>query len=468
MSDKVFIGLGLVQAISLFISVTFICYVLTIVVPYLRHRPAATGNSGDYQWHFVVPARDEAAVIGHTVQTLRGRFPQAHVWVVDDASLDATPQIVARHANADGHVHLVRRCLPDARTGKGDALNSAYDALNRHLDDVEREVGRYVDVDVDRSKLIVGVLDADGVPADNCLDVISAAHLFGRGDVGAVQICVRMVNRDDRLPFASRGRIANFLGQLLVRMQDLEFRAPISAIQMVRQRTRTVGLGGNGQFARLSALDAVAGHDDRPWHGSLLEDYELSLHLLMAGYQNEYTMDTLVDQEGLPSMRRLLTQRTRWGQGTMQCGSYLPRIWASRNVSTLGALEASYYLIQPWLQLLGTVLYPVPVAVLAYNVHAYPSEMAYFVTHGGWMLAVLYLVLGLSPFVMWGPLYARRCEPSIGAGRALGLGLAYSLFIATFYITCWRALFRILGGRRGWAKTRRNTDLQPGPVALEA
>lgn len=463
MTDQVFIGIGLAQAISLFISVTFICYVATIVVPYARHRPGRLGSPEHYGWHFFIPARDEASVIHNTVDMLRLRFPAAHVWVVDDASLDATPLIVADMAARDARVHLVRRQLPDARTGKGDALNSAYDALNVHL-------ARLADsgVEVDRSRVIVGVIDADGVPVDGCLDVISADHLFGRSDVGAVQICVRMVNRNDRQPFPDAGPAANLFGRLLVRMQDLEFRAPISAIQMVRQRTRTVGLGGNGQFARLSALDVVAGTDDRPWHGSLLEDYELSLHLLMAGFTNEYTMDTLVDQEGLPNLRRLLTQRTRWGQGTMQCGGYLPAIWSSKNVTTVGALEASYYLIQPWLQLVGSVLYPIPVAVLAYNIHHYPESMGRFFVHGGWMLAVLYLVLGLAPFVLWGPLYARRCEPSVGRLRAIGIGFAYSLFITTFYITCWRALFRILGGRRGWAKTRRNTDVQPGPVALEA
>ncbi len=463
MTDQVFIGIGLAQAISLFISVTFICYVATIVVPYSRHQPGPLGSAESYDWHFFIPARDEAVVIHNTVDMLRQRFPIAHVWVVDDASLDATALIVDQMAALDQNVHLVRRQLPEARTGKGDALNSAYDALNLHLAWLERW-----GVGVDRTRVVIGVIDADGIPADNCLDVISADHLFGRREVGAVQICVRMVNRNDGQPFPEAGPVANAFGRLLVRMQDLEFRAPISAIQMVRQRTRTVGLGGNGQFARLSALDVVAGAEDVPWHGSLLEDYELSLHLLMAGFTNEYTMDTLVDQEGLPNLRRLLTQRTRWGQGTMQCGGYLPAIWSSKNVTTVGALEASYYLIQPWLQLVGSLLYPIPVAVLAYNIQQYPTAMGQFLVHGGWMLAVLFLVLGLAPFVLWGPLYARRCEPSVGRIRAIGYGFAYSLFITTFYITCWRALFRILGGRRGWAKTRRNTDVQPGPVALEA
>lgn len=457
MNSGVLVGIGLAQAISLFISVMFIAYVLTIVVPYLRHKPFPVGDASDFSWHFFIPARDEAAVIGDTLEYLRKHFAETHVWVVDDASLDDTAKIVSERAAQDSRVHLVSRVAPEARTGKGDALNAAYRALNEHLFD-----------DVDRTKVIVGVLDADGIPAENCLDVIAADHLFGKPVVGAVQICVRMVNRDEQQPFPAAGRAANFFGRTLVRMQDLEFRAPISAIQMIRQRTKTVGLGGNGQFARLSALDTVAGDDARPWHGSLLEDYELSLHLLMAGHQSEFTMDTLVDQEGLPSLRRLLTQRTRWGQGTMQCGAYLPGIWASRHVTTMGALEASYYLIQPWLQLLGTVLYPVPIVLLVHNFYYYPEAMGQFMATGGWMLFVMYFVIGLAPFVMWGPLYARRCEPGIGLPRAMALGLAYSVFILTFYITCWRALFRILSGRRGWAKTRRNVEVQTGPVALEA
>lgn len=453
---SIFVGLGIAQALALVISVTFIAYVVTIVIPYLRHKPGVVGDPGKFEWHMFVPARDEEAVIGHTLDHLRRNLPTAHVWVVDDASRDATGDILAQRAAADDHIHAVTRRYPNARTGKGDALNSAYAALTAHLP-----------AHVDRRNVIVGVIDADGLPAANCLEVCAADHLFGAPDVGAVQICVRMINRDEQQPFPNGSRRANFFGRTLVRMQDLEFRAPISAIQMVRQRTRTVGLGGNGQFARLSALDEVRETEGSPWHGSLLEDYELSLHLLTAGHRSEYTMDTLVDQEGLPDLRRLLTQRTRWGQGTMQCGAYLPRIWSSPNVTTVGALEASYYLIQPWLQLLGTILYPIPVLVLAYNIWNYPGQMGQFFVNGGWMLIILYAVLGLTPFVVWGPLYARKCEPGIRGVRAVGYGFAYSLFIVTFYVTCWRAFFRILGGRRGWAKTRRNVEVHSGPVALE-
>lgn len=455
--DGVLFGLAAAQAIALLISVTFVTYVVIIVVPFLRHKPHPPGDSAALEWHLFVPALNEEKVIAASVQKARETFPYAHVWVVDDHSVDSTPQIVGWLANTDPYVHVVSRRLPAAQTGKGDALNAAYRALDAWLPSR-----------VDRRSVVVGVIDADGVLAPNCLDVCAADHLFGDPEVSSVQISVRMVNRDERRPFPHRGRFANAFGRTLVRLQDIEFRAAIAAIQLLRQRTGTVGLGGNGQFTRLSALDHVNDVYGRPWHGALLEDYELSLHLLTLGHRNEQTLDTVVDQEGLPSLRRLLTQRTRWGQGTMQCGSYLPRLWTSRHVSTIGALEASYYLIQPWLQLIGTIVYPIPLAVFVYNYIQAPEAMSAFMSDGGWLLFGMYAVVGVLPFVLWGPFYLRKCEPDIGLVRAIGFGLAYSLYIVTFYITSWRAFFRIVQKRRNWVKTARNAEPRLAPVRAGA
>lgn len=442
-------GIALAQALALIMSSAFVCYVVIIIWPFLRHRPSPAGDGTAFDWHIFVPALNEELVIGETVAYLRATFPAAHLWLIDDDSQDATAPIACRLAVADPLVHLVSRRLPAARTGKGDALNAAYVALNDWLPG-----------SADRSRIIIGIVDADGRPAANCLDVCAGASLFGNPVVGSVQVLVRMLNRDDRDPFPGRGNLANALGHLLVRLQDLEFRVAISAIQETRALTRTVGLGGNGQFSRLSALDTVT-DGAGPWRGALLEDYELSLHLMLAGHRNEYTQDTYVDQEGLPGIRQLVRQRTRWGQGTMQCGRYLRRLWTSPHVSTIGALEATYYLFQPWMQVAGTLIYPVPAAVFLANYAAGPAQMRAWALGGGWMLILLYCAFGLGPFVCMGPLYRRRCEPELGVARCLGLGLAYSAYILIFYVTSWRALSRILRHRREWTKTPRNAAARP-------
>ncbi|MDH6136657.1 1,2-diacylglycerol 3-beta-glucosyltransferase [Kitasatospora sp. MAA4] len=457
LSDYWHFSVGLAQALALLMSTTFLCYVFIILRPYLRHKTQPEGRAQDFVWHLFVPCRDEAAVIDATLDNLLSAFDDAHVWVVDDASTDATAQLVRSRMRDCDRLHLVSRTFPEARQGKGPALNAAYAALDQSLAP-----------DADRSKVIVGVIDADGRLSANCLDVCAAPHHFGDEQVGSVQVAVRMINRDDPRPRPG-GRIANWWGRLLVRMQDLEFRCAISALQMTRKYTRTVGLGGNGQFSRLSALDDVRRAYGTPWHGALLEDYELGVHLMLVGHRNAYTVDALVDQEGLPDLRRLLTQRTRWGQGTMQCATYIPQLWNSRKIPTIGVLEATYYLLQPWMQIVGTVVYPVPMIIVAWNVMADWTAMSGWFLGGGWMLLLLLIAMGLGPFLLWGPIYTRRCEPGIGLLRGLGFGLAYTVFIATFYVTSWRALLRILQGRTGWSKTRRNAEIgHPGPVAVEA
>ncbi len=436
--------LGLTQALALTMSVAFLTYVCLIVVPYLRHTPATPGDPDAFDWHFLVPCRDEETVVGATVRYLLDTFPRARVWVIDDDSDDATAAVVDRIADVETRVHLVRRHRPDARTGKGDALNAAYRALTSTLGS-----------DVDGVRTIVVVVDADGRPAANCLEVCAADHLFGDETIGAVQVDVWMSNRGTLHPGGSR--LGKRFGAGLVRMQDLEFRTAIAAIQTSRGLTGTISMGGNGQFTRLVALAAIA-DENGPWRGALLEDFELGVHLLTAGWRTGFTRDTHVAQEGLYSLRRFLSQRTRWGQGTMQCARYVRRIWDSTHLSTLGAAEMLYYLAQPWLQLLGTLVYPIPFLLLGIRAAGDPNEVWSWFADGAWILFAVYGAFGLLPFLIWGPIYRAKCEPTVGRLRGIAYGFVYAIYIYTFYITSWRALYRLIRRRNGWVKTRRNTE----------
>ncbi len=446
--------ISLALALTLLFSTMFVCYVVCLVIPFLRHRPRPPGDADDFQWHFFIPCRDEAAVIGATLAYLRTHFPDTHLWVVDDDSDDATGEITAARQAEDPYVHLVRRTRPDARTGKSDALNAAYRALAAWLPD-----------GVPFERTVVGVFDADGHPAPGGLAVMAADHLFGDPSVGAVQCEVRMGNRDERRPDPTGGRVRNLLARTLVRMQDLEFRTTTAAVQLARRYTRTVGMGGNGQFTRLSAMHALTENGTGPWRGALLEDFELGLDLMLDGWRTAYTTDTWVDQEGLWSLRRLLAQRTRWGQGNMQCTRYLLRVWRSPRLTHSGVMEISYYLLLPWFQVTASVIFPV--ATVYFGRGLLLSWGDDFFANVGWG-ALVGVALGIAQFAVWGPIYRRRCEPATGFWRSLGWGLAYTLYIYIFYVTAWRALGRIVTGRHQWAKTRRNAELRvDGPTAIE-
>ncbi|MEU6640945.1 glycosyltransferase family 2 protein [Saccharomonospora sp. NPDC046836] len=452
--------IAITQAFALTMSVAFLVYVAVIIVPFLRRKPAPPGDPSLFDWHFFVPCRDEEAVIGDTIRYLRDTFPLAHVWVVDDDSDDGTADEVrtvwGRDGTPDPFIHLVQRRRPNARTGKGDALNEAYRALDLWQ-------GKHIS----RDRVVVAVVDADGRPAANCLDVCAADHLFGDNKIGAVQLDVWMSNRSVAPP--RRRWFSRAFGLKLAQLQDLEFRTAIAAIQTSRGYTGTISMGGNGQFTRLSALDSVGGADRTPWRGSLLEDFELGVHLLTAGWRTAFTPDSHVSQEALYSLRRFLVQRTRWGQGTMQCSRYLRRIWDSPHLSTLGAAEMMYYLAQPWLQLLGSLLYPIPFLLLLANTISDPAQVGGWISGGAWILFVIYGAFGSVPFLIWGPVYQLKCLRSRNLLRGLGMGLAYTLYIYTFYITSWRALFRLIRRRNGWSKTRRNAEQGSGiKVALDS
>ena len=86
--------------------------------------PTALGEAGPL---VIVAARDEADRIGATLEALAGAFPEAPIWVADDASRDGTVEI-AREAGA----RAVTRTRP---LGKGGNVTAcAREALAEHED----------------------------------------------------------------------------------------------------------------------------------------------------------------------------------------------------------------------------------------------------------------------------------------------------------------------------------------------
>ncbi|WP_051830308.1 MULTISPECIES: UDP-N-acetylglucosamine 2-epimerase [Streptomyces] len=163
-----------------------------------HNRPAQPGDPAAFRWHLVIPCRDEDSVVTQTLDGLRAAAPEAHLWVIDDDSADATRELVLAAAAHDPRVHLVQRRRPHARIGKGAALNAAY-----------REISAWLPESTDRSRVVIGVVDADGRLDPGTLAQVCNDKALGRPDTGAVQIGVRMRNADEELPLPGRGRAAN-------------------------------------------------------------------------------------------------------------------------------------------------------------------------------------------------------------------------------------------------------------------
>lgn len=373
----------------------------------------------EYTLAFLVPCLDEERVVGETVRGLLTLAPGSLVVVVDDASTDATGAI----AEEVGAL-VVRRRLPDARLGKGPALNAGYAAL----------LAVAVERGLDPQRTIVCVMDADGRLSPNAAPETLAR--FDNERVGGVQLPVRIRNRD------------GFLG----RMQDLEFWGMSAIAQMARIRTRSVSLGGNGQFTRLSSLLEVGAE---PWSSALTEDLDLGLELTLRGWELDCAPAAFVSQQAVESVRALVRQRTRWYQGHIICSRKARSLWDSSLVPSRTALETTLYLATPVFVILPwSIVFTIALVVIGSLVLAAPAVVPLddANVHLGAYIAFWYL-LTFTPAIVLGLLYAERARTS--RLQAVALAHAQVFYSYVNLVAAWRAVTRIAFGRHGWAKTAR-------------
>jgi 1,2-diacylglycerol 3-beta-glucosyltransferase len=387
-----------------------------------RAPRALPGAADGFTWVFLVPALNEQITIGDSVTRLLA-VPLAHrkIIVIDDGSEDATPEILAGYRHPD--LHVLRRNLPEARTGKAEALNAAYRLLAGLLPGV------------DRARVIVCVVDADGrIAADGPGYV--AGHFADPG-VGGVQSLVRIYNRET----------------LLARMQDIEFGVYGCVYQAGKNRAGTAGMGGNGQFNRLSALDAIATAGG-PWRNRLTEDQDLGLRLLGAGWKSHQELRAVVEQQGVPRVRPLLRQRTRWSQGNLQALGLIGRIWRAPFPRHARVEEIAYLLMPLWQAVIGS-------AVICAAVLAALGDTA-IVTEPG-QIPSLYAI-GFGNTVL-GCLVSRPRYSLRTPLATFCLAHVYALYTWLLFPALTRAAFRQLRAHDEWNRTDR---VPLGPASTEA
>lgn len=282
----------------------------------------------------LIPAHNEENVIAHTIShMLRLDYPHFEVVVIDDHSSDRTGDIVRQYP-----VELVtRRNLPNR--GKSEALNCG--------------------MEVARGDVIC-VFDADSEVAPDFLRH-AVAPLVNDPEVCGVQAQVRMYNRKHNL---------------LTQMQDDEFALYNEILQVGREALGgAAALGGNGQLTRRSSLKAVGGWSPH----SLTEDLDLTVRLFLAGRGRiSHCTQAIVWQEGVPTFKALLRQRTRWAEGMLRCyGDYAWAVLTSPEMSGKLRLDAFYALFSAFLPIMSLfgVLFSLLAVVPGFFQHVLPYNL---------------------------------------------------------------------------------------------
>lgn len=430
------------------VDTTWLSYIFAVVVGYfifllvivlLSSRKQQGMNTSNYSPFFVIviPARNEEPVIEATIENLlRLEKKEFLILIMNDGSADETSTIAKRFKQT-GKVLVVDRDSAIAGRGKGDVLNHAYRLV---CEEFNRQGGRQTSLRVKLPRkmgpqdIIICVMDADGRLEPGCLAAVSP--YFENPSVGAVQLPVRIWNYGDGW---------------LTRMQDIEFVGFSYFMQSARNWLGSVGLGGNGQFARFTALKSLG---NSPWSDCLTEDLDIGLRLLAKGWKIRFCRSTFVAQHGLGELKAIMRQRTRWIQGHYTCWMHLLSLWRTGNLRIRTRIDSTIYLsfvafillvgLNIFLSLLGLL----GLIVVENNFFSFTENLTIYL--------ILSLLFAFGPTCLFLITYFRASERRFSIWTFPGLVISFAIYAYLFIPANLQALWNIVVGKAVWTKTPKN------------
>jgi poly-beta-1,6-N-acetyl-D-glucosamine synthase len=223
----------------------------------------------------LVPAYNEGAVIQGSIRSLMSLdYPRYEVIVIDDGSSDDTYRKAAAYEGTHGRCEV--RVVHQPNAGKAHALNTGIRAA--------------------RGSLVL-CMDGDSALAEQTLR--RAVRHFTDPNVGAVAGSVKVINR----------------GNVLTALQALEYIEGLNMVRSAQAFFRVVNIipGPIGVFRR-DALLRIGGYEA----DTFAEDCDLTLRLLIEGWQIRYEPASIAYTEAPEKMLDLLKQRYRWTRGILQ------------------------------------------------------------------------------------------------------------------------------------------------------
>ena len=254
----------------------------------------------------LIPAWNEAAVVGRTIDTLLGlEYPadRLRVYVIDDASTDATPDVVRAKAREHaGRVFHLRR--EHGGEGKAHTLNHGLRVINAE----------------DWYEAVL-IIDADVIFTARSLSHM-VRHLADPR-VGAVTAYIKEGSRP-----------ANYMNRFIA----YEY---VNAQAGARRALNLMGaqacLAGGAQLIRRESLEAIGGAIDT---SSLAEDTVTTMNLQLSGRRVVFEPHAIVWAEEPRDVAGLWKQRLRWARGNVQVTRRFHRIWLrGRRVGRLGSVS---------------------------------------------------------------------------------------------------------------------------------
>ena len=266
----------------------------------------------------VVPAYNEGMVIQAAIRSLLLLdYPNYEIIVIDDGSTDDTYEkalAVAREPHS-----IAIRVITKPNGGKAEALNTGMTAA--------------------RGEFILN-MDGDSKLSSNTLR--ACIRHFDNPKIGAVAGNVKVINREN----------------VWTNIQALEYVEGLAMARKAQSFMRIVNIipGPLGMF-RKTVLQQVGGYD----HDTFAEDCDLTLKMLMRGWQIAYEPTAIAWVETPSRLLDLLKQRYRWTRGILQATSkHSSSLWQPRKAG-VNCFILWYMLFEgimwPFSTLLGSIFF---------------------------------------------------------------------------------------------------------------
>lgn len=266
----------------------------------------------------VVPAYNEGIVIQAAIRSLLLLdYPNYEIIVIDDGSTDDTYEKALEVAREDHSIPI--RVITKRNGGKAEALNTGMTAA--------------------RGEFILN-MDGDSKLSSNTLR--ACIRHFDNPKIGAVAGNVKVINREN----------------IWTNIQALEYVEGLAMARKAQSFMRIVNIipGPLGMF-RKTVLQQVGGYD----HDTFAEDCDLTLKMLMRGWQIAYEPTAIAWVETPSRLLDLLKQRYRWTRGILQATSkHSASLWQPRKAG-INCFILWYMLFEgimwPFSTLLGNIFF---------------------------------------------------------------------------------------------------------------
>lgn len=370
-----------------------------------RQTPGIPSHKPKHSFSLILPARDEAAVIGHTINSLTNlNYPKDMFEVLVMIRADDYQTINAANAAISQTTNNIRVIPID-----GDAHNKAY-SLNLALHLASHDV--------------IGIFDAEDEPSREILAKVND-YLLTHPDTSAVQAPVHLTNLNS---------------SWYATLSAVEYYYWFASVLPYLATKHIVPLGGNTIFIKKDVYKQVGGYDE----SCLTEDADLGIRLAASKVKVGILTDpALATREEVPPTEfEVIRQRARWDQGYLQVleKSY----W--QYLKPRQKLYAIYTLTQPLfrhLSFLNMIFAP-----LLASLGAIPITLALASIIPGY-----FLLLQLGLYLLGVKALSQLHQVKVGLWRYLITLLAFAPYQALLALGTLRALSRLFAGNFSWDKT---------------